>query len=204
MSRSIIVHILLFLIVLLTSCNPGNSFVNETSDPSSSTTTYPYDFGDAPSSYGTLISENGAQHTVDSNFHLGTYVDGEADAQVSLTADGDDINGTDDDDGVVPEGPFSRGSTCSISVTAVTDGGATGLFNLWIDFNGNGDWSDAGEQVFTDQSLTSGVNSLSINIPTDAIAGTTFMRARLTTEAGINSVGIHGIGEVEDYQIQIQ
>ena len=40
----------------------------------------------------------------------------------------------------------------------------------WIDWNADGDWSDAGDHVFTDSVLTAGVNKLTITVPASAVA----------------------------------
>ena len=54
-----------------------------------------YDFGDAPESYGS------ANHIIDgTNRYLGSKPDAETSQQYSPEADGDDLRGTDDEDGV--------------------------------------------------------------------------------------------------------
>jgi len=45
---------------------------------------------------------------------------------------------------------FASGSAANVQVVAA----AAGYLNAWIDFNTNGAWSDAGEQVFTNVALT--------------------------------------------------
>jgi hypothetical protein len=63
--------------------------------------------------------------------------------------------------------PYAPGGTVSVEVTA----SAAGLLNAWVDFNQDGDWTDAGEQVFSDEPLAGGVNNLAFNVP--AAASTT-------------------------------
>ncbi len=57
------------------------------------------DFGDAPDpTYPTLAASNGAHHPFDAELYLGASVDGETDGQPTINADGDDLDGTDDED----------------------------------------------------------------------------------------------------------
>ena len=77
------------------------------------------------------------------------------------------------------------------------------MLNSWIDYNADGDWDDAGEQVLADQALSDGVNNLTIAIPANATAGTTFVRHRLTSGEGYSYTGLAPDGEVEDYQVSI-
>ncbi len=72
-----------------------------------------------------------------------------------------------------------------------------------MDFNRDGDWDDAGEQVFSSQAISAGENNLSVSIPSNATAGTTFARFRLTSTGGYDYAGLAPNGEVEDYQITI-
>ena len=60
-----------------------------------------YDYGDAPSSYGTLFVNNGPHHIVSQFIRLGANADLEPDGQPNGAATGDNNNGTDDEDGVV-------------------------------------------------------------------------------------------------------
>ena len=63
----------------------------------------------------------------------------------------------DDEDGVTFTSPVIPGSTATVNVVAA----ASGLLSAWLDFNGDGDWTDAGEQVFQDLWVAAGTNSLS-------------------------------------------
>ena len=104
------------------------------------------DYGDAPDTYGTLVASNGASATVDAaGPSLGTLVDVETDGQPSALADGDDLADTDDEDGVA----FST-LTAGSQGTATVALTGTGYVSGWIDFNGDGDFADAGEQVVAD------------------------------------------------------
>ena len=168
------------------------------------------DFGDAPDpTYVTLLSSNGAYHVLGGPVYLGSCVDGESNGQPSVNASGDDAaNGPltvgtcatagDDEDGVV-FGTLVIGGTASVTVTA----NSACLLSAWMDFNADGDWSDAGEQIFTDQALSSGANLLLLSIPSGASAGPTYARFRCSTAGGLGTTGEASDGEVEDYRVEL-
>jgi hypothetical protein len=126
------------------------------------------DYGDAPDpTYPTLLASNGARHTIVAGFHLGAGVDSEADGQPDATATGDDNDGNDDEDGVTFTSAMNPSTAATVDVVA----SAAGLLNAWMDFNGNGSWADAGEQIFTDTPLVAGTNSLGFVVPPGATLG---------------------------------
>jgi len=94
------------------------------------------DFGDAPASYGT------PSHIVDcTNLRIGALEDDESGAQPTVNADGDDLNKTDDEDGITTLPVLNSNATQNVSVTVNSIKNATGsTANLygWIDFNGDG------------------------------------------------------------------
>jgi hypothetical protein len=161
------------------------------------------DFGDAPDpGYPSLLANNGARHVVLStgaSLYLGATVDTEADAAPNAGATGDDIAGSDDEDGVVLPAYLPNNQSISLSVTA----SAPGLLSAWIDYNRDGDWNDAGEQIFADQPVVAGVNSLSINTPATFTGGASMARFRLSTQSGLAPTGIASDGEVEDYAVTL-
>lgn len=152
------------------------------------------DYSDAPSSYGI------ADHIIDFIRFLGTEVDGEDSALTSVNADGDDSNGIDDEDGVVFPAEIFRGQTLNLPVTNT----GMGYLNGWIDWNGDGDFLDAGEQVATDLQRFSGTSDMVFTVPSDAIiTGPTFARLRFSENEAIGPTGSAVGGEVEDYLINI-
>jgi uncharacterized repeat protein (TIGR01451 family) len=168
-----------------------------------------YDYGDAPNSY--LTSGAGAARhviTPGTTLTLGQCVDTELDGQPSAAANGDDVNagtsriGTcaDDEDGVVFTSPIATCNTASITVTA----GAAGKLDAWIDFNRDGDFNDAGEQIFVSQTVNAGANPLTFAVPCNASGGTSYMRFRLSSAGGLGPAGDAPDGEVEDYAVTIQ
>ena len=159
------------------------------------------DFGDAPDpSYPTLKASNGARHVIVPGIYLGAGVDMELDAHPNATATGDDLDGVDDEDGVNFLTPLRAGQPATIEVVASTNG----FLNAWIDFNSNGNWSQAGEQIFTNVALLTGTNSLLLLVPPSSTPGNTFARFRFNTAGGLSFDGPAANGEVEDYQVSIK
>lgn len=163
------------------------------------------DFGDAPSGYPTRFIEQGGQagayHIVLSGLQLGPTVTSEEDGQPSPNADADS-----GDDGVVFVGGLLPGDNAQVAVNVVRTGLApnvTTYLNGWIDFNRDGDWNDAGEQVFTNTAVVAGANSLNISVPVGATPGASFARFRLSTQQNLAPTGAAVDGEVEDYQVDI-
>jgi len=161
------------------------------------------DFGDAPESgtaYPTTLARNGARHLLRGLVWMCPAVDSETDGQPTVAADGDDNAGIDDEDGVTLPTYIRQNRTESLSVNAT----AVCKLNAWIDYNGNGSWFDAGEQVFNDVTLSAGTNALTIAVPPDAAVGTTFARFRVSSAGGDTPTGQAEDGEVEDYAIEVR
>ncbi len=166
------------------------------------------DWGDAlDPTFPTRARNNGAAHVIVSGIRLGASIDGEPDGQPTALADGDDIDivyppPNDDEDGVtLPPGGLTSGTVNGVLVVA----SAPGLLSAWVDFTGDGDWNDAGEQIFFDQPLAAGTNVLTFPVPGTAVAGTqAFARFRYSTvPIGAAYVGLWPNGEVEDYLVTI-
>jgi len=165
------------------------------------TTSVEFDFGDAPDSYGTKLASDGARHALGSGLFLGLGVDSELDSQVGmpLTFVGlsDDDDGNDDEDGVIQIGGAIPGRIAFVDITSSGEG----ILNAWFDFNIDGDFDDLGEQTFTNEPLTIGVNSLTFNVPTGIPTDElTFARYRVSSVGGLAPTGAAIDGEVEDYQ----
>ena len=153
-----------------------------------------FDYGDAPDPpYATLSADDGAGHVFGGSLYLGASVDIDADGQQSPDATGDT------DDGVTFTSPLIPGATATVDVVA----SEAGLLSAWVDFNGDGDWSDPGEQVYRDLLLSAGTNGLAFDVPTDATATHSFARFRVSTQSGLWSSGLAPDGEVEDYEVYI-
>jgi len=171
------------------------------------------DFGDAGESFPTTYNQNGGRHGVPAtpNLYFGTKEDVEEDCQpdddAGETGGGDDGNG-DDEDGVAmldANGNTTMLITCletTMRINTVIPANTTAYLQGWIDFNDDGDWADAGEQVAKDIALTSanGTYYLKFKVPCDAkVTDRTFLRFRLSTVPGLSYTGFAMDGEVEDY-----
>lgn len=163
------------------------------------------DWGDAPDpTYPTLAASIGANHFISAGFLLGNRIDAEADGQPNPAALGDDNNGVDDEDGVTFTSALVPGQPATVDVFLTDATGLGGLLNAWIDFDGNGVWNGPQEQIFINQPLAPGNNvGLLFSVPGTALTGPTFARFRLSQQGGLGPAGSGGIGEVEDYKLQI-
>ena len=156
------------------------------------------DFGDAPVPYPVKLSDDGARHVVGS-LTLGTGVaDSDSDGTNSPSADAD---GSDDNGVVVIASLVSSAVATTSSLSIITSGIAK--LDAWIDFNDDGDWLDAGEQIFTSANVVAGQNMLGFTVPANAVAGTTGARFRLSTAGSLLPTGAALDGEVEDYLLTI-
>lgn len=173
------------------------------------------DFGDAPNNgtslrYPTTLAQAGARHIVGDGgnggtLFLGSIVDSENDGVPSVNADGDDLAGSDDEDGVTYP-PFAENTAGNFTLSKGGSGsnGTGPDLDAWVDFNGDGDFDDAGERVFSGAYPLSGTVTITPPLGT-SIDGDTYARFRLQA-AGSSHPGPGGgggVGEVEDYKINI-
>lgn len=97
--------------------------------------------------------------------------------------------------------PFSVGlSTCGAYYGS--------LMKIFIDFNGDKDFDDAGEEVYASPSVStsSHTESGTITIPANALSGITRMRivnVEQNNLAFVQACGTYGYGETEDYALNI-
>lgn len=105
----------------------------------------------------------------------------------------------------------SRGLTYTLSLSPAYAGSTRNeYFRVWIDFNKDGDFVDAGEQVFSGGPYTATVNS-TLQIPVTVASGLTRMRVSMRYNSlpspcsfpGTDGSG-YSHGEVEDYTIRIK
>ena len=155
------------------------------------------DFGDAPATYGISLNDDGPRHTV-TGPTLGPTRDKERDGVASVDALGDDKARSDDEDGVRISSTPVIGSTFQVSVIAPTGG----FLNAWFDFDRSGTF-DESEWSVIDVELQNGTNTLSIDVPAATKVGSSFMRFRISENAGEVSspIGYAPNGEVEDHPI---
>jgi len=105
----------------------------------------------------------------------------------------------------------ATGQTVNFSFTQDECNGATYYGNgvaIWIDFNQNGSFSDAGEQVYVENSTSIGPRTVNgtFTVPGGAIPGNTVMRiicAEGYAGTGLTPCMEYGYGETEDHMITI-
>lgn len=159
----------------------------------------PFDYSDAPltgTSYGS------ANHRTIPILRMGAGYTNETTAYNSPNASADV------DDGVTVPSLF-WGAASSIAVQV--SGG--GYMSGWIDFNDDGDFADAGEKVATDiidggagdsDGIVNGVIALAVTPPTGSTGtSVTIARFRYSSLTSAPSSGLHGFGEIEDYELSI-
>ena len=104
---------------------------------------------------------------------------------------------------------LSPGVVYPLSVEIGTcNGSYTNCTKVWIDFNQNGLFTDAGENVYTSPASSVGPHFEigNITIPSGAISGNTLMRVvnvETWDPVNINPCGTYSWGETEDYLVNI-
>jgi hypothetical protein len=168
------------------------------------------DFGDLPATYNTTLTSDGPRHVV-GDLYLGSVIDREADGFPSDNADGDDDNNYDDEDGVVrtpgvnwEPGTVGEGKGGSVDVT-VTGCSGTCYLNAWIDWDDDDEFTDTGDQILDDRSVSNGDSqTITFNIPAgaDVTDVSLYTRFRLCDAQNTcdSPTGEVTNGEVEDYQ----
>jgi Peptidase family C25/SdrD B-like domain/GEVED domain len=161
-----------------------------------------YDYGDLPNGYAmTLLANSGAQHRVTpTSIRMGA-ITSESDGIESPTASADGA-----DDGVTLNSTtFAEGGGANVDVVA----SAAGWLVAWIDFNGDGDFDDANEEII-DQAVIAGGNNIWFYVSPIIPDGLTdfFARFRIypsrpqivaSTGPGLDASFQRMQGEVEDY-----
>jgi hypothetical protein len=156
------------------------------------------DFGDAPAPYPTTLTEGGPLHFGPGagSLRLGSEVSSDFDGKPSVNALGDD-----GDDGVV-FGPMRVGQRGAEVTVTVSNAPAGAKLDGWIDFNGDGSWGGAGEQVFVSVPVVEGENVLYFDVPAVIASGVvTYARFRVSSEGGLLPGDVAANGEVEDYAV---
>ncbi len=100
---------------------------------------------------------------------------------------------------------YDQGSTYSLTLTPGYTGTVYGeWFRVYIDYNQDGDFLDAGELAYDAGGTVSGVPATgSITIPASALSGSTGLRVVMIWNSAPNSCGTVTYGETEDYCITI-
>ncbi len=152
-------------------------------------TLFSYDYGDAPASYGEAKHKIPAPPSV----YLGaTPPDAESSSQSSANADGDDANGTNDEDAF---SSLPDLDTTDTSYTLSASCAGTGMVAGWIDFDQSGAFTNSGPNEGASATCSSNTatldwNNASGNFPASLTAGTT--SARLRIEGPCKGNGLFG------------
>ena len=147
-------------------------------------------------------------HTISTDLYLGQSVSSDSTPTLGEMAD------SDDDDGISLNSKvqFTRGNTVNFPVSIYNNTGNVTHLRMWIDWNTDGDFEDAGEQVEDNTYPSTGAENIvfvSVIIPANATQTSALaLRARLSTDdansatpCGTGTCAVDG--EIEDYLIQI-
>ncbi len=154
------------------------------------------DFSDAPASYGS------ASHAIVNGLSLGTLIDRDFGPFFTAAADGDDLDGADDEDGVTLNTAISVGNPASISVDVTNTTGSPGYLHGWVDLDRDGVFA-ASEKIIDGIALADGDHVLSFDVPATASLGDSFARFRYSHQPTLAATGPSTSGEVEDYRFTI-
>ncbi|PWA07784.1 hypothetical protein DB891_13900 [Flavobacterium laiguense] len=99
---------------------------------------------------------------------------------------------------------IAKGTSYSITITPQWFYGtyAEG-YAVFIDYNNDGDFTDAGEKVFTKSATTASYVTGNITIPTTATTGSTRMRVAMKYNGIPTACETFSYGQVEDYTVNI-
>ena len=110
---------------------------------------------------------------------------------------GDDLDGNDDEDGVIFLTPMISGSYALVRVLPTM----TGILDAWIDFDGDGSWIQPNNRIFNSETVNPG-QVLAFKVPKIKKPLKTAARFRLS-HGGSSYTGHQVGGEVEDYRVKI-
>lgn len=99
---------------------------------------------------------------------------------------------------------LSEGQTYTVTVTPTWNGStyAEG-YAVWIDYNGDKDFADAGELVWSKAASTNTPNSGTFTVPTGTVKAATRMRVAMKYNGIPTSCEAFTYGEVEDYTVNL-
>jgi Zn-dependent metalloprotease len=99
---------------------------------------------------------------------------------------------------------IAAGSSQTVSFSAgFTSTAYTEYWKVYIDYNKNGVFTDAGELVVSGSSASTGTLTGTFTVPTTARSGATVMRVVMSDNSATASCGTFSYGEAEDYTVNI-
>ncbi len=159
-----------------------------------------HDFGDAAAPYPTAVADQGPRHEAKGP-SLGAR-DIEFAGVPSANFDSDDLTGIDDEEAitVVSIQPGQQNAVIEVDVQNAPSGA---LLDAWIDFDNDGFWGGAGEQIADSVAVVNGSNSILFDVPADAVDGALAARFRLSSAGDLGFIGDAVDGEVEDHLVTV-
>ena len=170
------------------------------------------DYGDAPDAYNTLSASGGPVHNIDPLLYLGGGVDSELDGQPTVSASGDNLNGTlaNDEDGLIDPAvdlKLTTGYVPKVRATVTNLTGRDAFLHGWIDLNGDGVFDNVTERRSVGIPADVSEIQVALFFPSvgETFIGTTYARFRLSSDpAAAEPTGAAFDGEVEDYVVTIE
>ncbi len=99
---------------------------------------------------------------------------------------------------------LGKGDASTITITPEWTGTVYNEgYSVWIDYNQDGDFDDAGEQVWTQSATSNTPVGGSFTVPTSALSGNTTMRVSMKYNGIPSPCESFSYGEVEDYTVNI-
>jgi alpha-tubulin suppressor-like RCC1 family protein len=167
-----------------------------------------YDYGDAPDTYKTTLSEDGVRHIVphlSANVFIGTNApDYDKDGKPGNNADGDDKDELDDENGLGLNYETNGSDITLSNISVVNNTSKTGFLYGWIDINHDGTFDNgerASASIAAGESKTLALSFTDFN--GSIKPGNYIVRLRVgTVDAEVNQpTGLASNGEVEDHMI---
>ncbi|NML66291.1 T9SS type A sorting domain-containing protein [Hymenobacter sp. RP-2-7] len=107
-------------------------------------------------------------------------------------------------DGTASSTSVAAGSSQTISFSAGFKSTAyTEYWKIYIDYNQDGDFGDAGETVVSGSSKSTGTLTSTFTVPASAKTGKTRLRVVMSDASTTTSCGSYSYGETEDYSLSI-
>ncbi|WP_283598323.1 GEVED domain-containing protein [Photobacterium phosphoreum] len=199
------------------------------------TNTSDADYGDAPDSgigngvgnYRTLSNDNGPYHLNDGtiNIYVGTTPpDDESEGVQSINADGDDLDGTDDEDSLGIIALYETSTAFAYNQLVNNSSGSDAYLYAWVDWDNNGTFD---KDEFVEGGASAGdpiiIPTVSTNVETSMLWNTLpalssmdeyYLRVRISDQLLSDSVsgssedprsfGNGGAGEIEDQVLVVE
>ncbi|SES81106.1 GEVED domain-containing protein [Hymenobacter actinosclerus] len=107
-------------------------------------------------------------------------------------------------DGTALSTTLAAGSSQTINIsTGFASSAYSENWRVYIDYNQDGDFTDAGETVVSGSSSSAGTLSATFTVPSSAKTGKTRLRVTMSDNAATTSCGNYSYGETEDYSVVI-